>query len=235
MQKAVKCDTITLVIFMATTLYIVRHCEALGNLSGRFQGQIDHDITETGAKQLVRLAERFENIEIDAVYASPLIRAHKTAKAVADKKGLPVTLMEALKELNIGELENVTHEAFKRDFYDMYYTWVYEPWAFEAPGGEKMTELYERIWGAVLKIAKENSGKTVLVASHGCAIRNIICRVLYNDIKKLKEAEIVVNTGVTKLVFDEKGCAVEYIGDHSHLSEEELPPSSRFALEKSEK
>lgn len=220
---------------MATIVYIVRHCEALGNLSGRFQGQIDHDITETGAKQLVRLAERFENVEIDAVYASPLIRAHKTAKAIADKKGLSITLMDALKELNVGALEDVTYEAFKSDFNDLYYAWVNEPWAFEAPKGEKMTELYERIWGAVLKIVKENSGKTVLVASHGCAIRNIVCRILYNDIKMMNAVKIGVNTAVTKLIFSNEGCTAEYICDRSHLSPEELPGSSRFILEKSEK
>ena len=35
-----------------TEIYIVRHCEAQGNLKRLFQGVSDFDITETGAKQL---------------------------------------------------------------------------------------------------------------------------------------------------------------------------------------
>ena len=37
---------------MVTTLYLIRHCEALGNINDTFQGSIDEDITEKGAKQL---------------------------------------------------------------------------------------------------------------------------------------------------------------------------------------
>ena len=35
-----------------TKIYIVRHCEAIGNVKRIFQGSTDLDISETGAKQL---------------------------------------------------------------------------------------------------------------------------------------------------------------------------------------
>ena len=61
---------------------MVRHCEALGNVKRLFQGSTDLDISETGEKQLEYLKRRFEEIKLDRVYTSPLIRAYKTALAI---------------------------------------------------------------------------------------------------------------------------------------------------------
>ncbi|MBR6533831.1 MAG: histidine phosphatase family protein, partial [Clostridia bacterium] len=47
-----------------TIIYLVRHCEAYGNLNRLFQGVSDFDISEMGAKQLEFLKKRFENIQL---------------------------------------------------------------------------------------------------------------------------------------------------------------------------
>ena len=48
-----------------TKIYIVRHCEAIGNVKRIFQGSTDLDISETGAKQLEYLKKRFADIPLD--------------------------------------------------------------------------------------------------------------------------------------------------------------------------
>ena len=55
-----------------TDLYIVRHCEAVGNRDRTFQGVSDCDITELGQKQLDHLAERFKDIKIEKELAGQL-------------------------------------------------------------------------------------------------------------------------------------------------------------------
>ena len=39
-----------------TKIYIVRHCEAMGNLERKFQGLTDLDISDLGKKQLKALS-----------------------------------------------------------------------------------------------------------------------------------------------------------------------------------
>ena len=85
-----------------TTIYLIRHCEAAGNVGRRFQGHIDADITENGRRQLELLAERFRELPLDAVYSSPLLRARLTAEAVNRHHGLPVMLDDRLMEINGG-------------------------------------------------------------------------------------------------------------------------------------
>ena len=89
-----------------TKIYLFRHCEAEGNHRRVFQGHINTDVTELGAKQLDVLAERFRDIHIDKIYSSPLLRAMKTAEAAARYHDLEVIPYDNLIELNGGVLED---------------------------------------------------------------------------------------------------------------------------------
>ena len=80
-----------------TTIYLVRHCEAYGNINRVFQGHIDSEISDNGRRQLERLTERFRDIPLDAVVSSPLKRAYLTAQAINGGRGLPVETDERLK------------------------------------------------------------------------------------------------------------------------------------------
>ena len=217
-----------LVIFMVT-MYVIRHCEAEGNSLKIYQGHTDLDVTEAGERQLEKLGDRFDSIHIDKVYSSPLKRARKTAAAVADRKGLPITDNVGLIELHGGDFEGMKFTTIFSDYAEYEEIWLKRPQEFCAPNGESMRVLYERIWGAVKEIAAENSGKTLVVASHGAAVRNLLCRVLFGDVEKLNETPWSENTAVTKLVFDDElNATIEFMNDVSHLPEDYLPKNSRM-------
>ncbi len=204
-----------------TKIYLVRHCEALGNIEHIFQGHSDLDITQLGKKQLGRLSQRFSNVTIDRVYSSPLIRAKKTAQAVIGNKNIPLELHDGLIEINGGFLEGRPFSETFGVMPDLLDIWVNHPQDFNPEGGEAMTVSYRRIWDTVLSIAKENKGKSVACASHGGVIRCLNCRLLYNDINQLVNTPWTGNTDVTLLRFDnDMNINVEYMNDSSHLPEE---------------
>ena len=90
-----------------TTVYIIRHAEAEGNVYRRCHGQYDSLLTPRAYEQLPCLAKRFENVPLDAVYASDLFRARTTAKAVAEAYGLTVEIRPVLREIDMGDWEDV--------------------------------------------------------------------------------------------------------------------------------
>ena len=71
-----------------TTVYLVRHAEAEGNLYRRVHGWYNSLITDNGYRQIAALRGRFADIHIDAVYSSDLFRTMTTAKAVYLSHGL---------------------------------------------------------------------------------------------------------------------------------------------------
>ena len=74
-----------------TTIYLIRHAEAEGNLYRRVHGWYDSLITENGCRQIAALEERFRDVPIDAVWSSDLFRTRTTARAVYRSKNLPST------------------------------------------------------------------------------------------------------------------------------------------------
>ncbi len=186
-----------------TRIYIVRHCEAIGNLKRIFQGSSNFDISELGAKQLEHLSARFKNAPLDRVFSSPLLRAVKTAQAIVGEKNLEVEIIENLKELHGGVVEGKPFVEAFNSIPGLADAWDNHPQDFAPEGGESMRHAYERIWETVKQIARENKGKNIACASHGGVIRCLNCRLLYNDINKLKDTKWSENTAVTLIEFDD--------------------------------
>ncbi|MGE5717958.1 MAG: histidine phosphatase family protein, partial [Acidobacteriota bacterium] len=67
---------------------IARHGESEGNFAGSLQGsRFDTPLSARGSRQAEYLAIRLARDAIDAVWASPLIRARETAAIVAAPLG----------------------------------------------------------------------------------------------------------------------------------------------------
>lgn len=204
-----------------TRIYIVRHCEAVGNIKRIFQGHTDLDITELGAKQLEALQERFDDIKLDRVFSSPLIRAKKTGLAIIGKKNIPLEINNGLIEINGGVIEGKEYAVVYNQFPDFKEMWTNHPEDFAPENGETMLQAYERIWETVLNIAKENKGKTIACATHGGVTRCLNCRLVKNDISKMNEIPFGYNTAVTLIEFDDNlNFKVIFYDDASHITDE---------------
>lgn len=204
-----------------TKIYIIRHCQTDGNAKKIFQGYTDCDINAVGEAQISLLAKRFSEIQLDSVYSSPLIRAYKTAKSVADTQNLTVTEVLDLIELNGGVYDGMTYSdiaAMHPEFSDM---WANHPEDFAPSNGETMRHSYDRIYDAVLHLAEQNSGKTIACVTHGAVLRCLLCRLLYNDISRLSDVPFGSNTAVTLLEYDEnEKFKIDFMNDASHLPQE---------------
>ncbi len=215
---------------MMTKIYFVRHCEALGNVMRIFQGSTDLDISEDGHKQLEYLKKRFDEIYLDKIYSSPLIRAEKTAQAVKGNKKCEIVLIKELAELHGGMVEGRKFKEAFNSIEGLADTWDNHPEDFAPPEGESMRHAYERIWEALQYIIKNNKGKTVACSTHGGLLRCLTCRLLYNDITKLKDVPWSENTAVMLIEVDDNiNINLKFYNDVSHLPKE-LVPDTRSRL-----
>ena len=95
-------------------LYVARHGETEWNRLNKVCGRTDSPLTDKGLQQAQLLAERLDSCSIDVIIASPLSRAQETARAVAERKHLPVLTDERLIEQDYGVYEGVQRD--DRDF-----------------------------------------------------------------------------------------------------------------------
>ena len=200
-----------------TYIYLVRHCEALGNQQQIFQGSHDEPITETGARQLECLSRRFADVALDAVYSGPLLRARKTADAILGSRAIPLSIEPRVTEICGGDWEHRSWAELPQLSPEQCYNWVNAPWRFEAPQGEKMTEVYARMAAALCDLAAAHDGQTIAIASHGCAIRNALCFAHGKPIECLQEIGWSDHTAVSLLLWEAGEWHVLSESDSSHL------------------
>lgn len=206
---------------MVTRVILIRHCESVGNLTKTFQGNIDCDISETGKRQLDALAERMKNVDIDVIYSGPLMRAVKTAEAVNRYKNCDIIINDDINEINAGVLGGVSYAEMPIKYPYEAECWTSHPEDFAPECGESMRRVNERAWRGICDIVSANVGKKICVVSHGCAIRNIICRANGLPIEKLGSVNWCDNTALSVIDFDScMNPTVICENDSSHLSSE---------------
>ena len=91
-------------------LYLVRHGQTDLNRVRRYQGRIDVPLNETGIGQARQLAVRLSSEPFDAIYASPLARAHETARLIHDGRSIAIITSPELVEMDFGRLEGKTYQ-----------------------------------------------------------------------------------------------------------------------------
>ena len=217
---------------MVTKIYLIRHCQSMGNIEHKFQGQYDADVSPAGEKQLELLGLRFRNEHIDAIYTSPLKRARATAEAIAKYHNMEPIAEPGLIEIDCGRMENLLLTDVARLFPEVALNWDRSPELCEFPGGETMREVYERVNAALDRIIAENPGRTVVVTTHGGALRNLYARIQYGEPIGIRKSEVFGHTGVSTLIAENGGLRFESINDLSHLPENMRRPPTHFSFDK---
>lgn len=216
---------------MVTTLYLIRHCQSMGNIQRRFQGRFDAEVSPDGVKQLALLGLRFRNEPIDAIYTSPLKRARATAEAIAQyHPELEIKEEPGLIELDCGDMENLLLTEVAERFPQVARDWDQSPDLCQFPGGESMAQVYERANRALDRIIQDHAGERVVVTTHGGVLRNLFARVAYGELKGIRRSEVFGNTGVSTLAAEDGALRWEKVNDLSHLPEDMRRPPTKFAF-----
>ena len=200
-----------------TRIYLVRHAEAEGNLYRLAQGQFNGLVTRRGYDQIRALRRRFEGVKIDAVYSSDLFRARTTARAVSEVRGLPITLREELREVNLGWWEGLTwQEIGQRDPEQLHFFHT-DLSRLHVEGGESAARARDRVMAELCRIGAMHEGQTVAVFSHGAVIRAVLGTLRGLDLSDMDQRLLGDNTAVSLLEWKDGELQEIWANDRSHL------------------
>jgi probable phosphoglycerate mutase len=201
-----------------TKTFIIRHAEAEGNLYRRGQGHFDGKITPLGQRQIDALAERFKDERIDALYSSDMSRTKATAGAILRYRGLPLNTDSRLREIDMGAWEDTCWGNIAESEPEMLHNFNCDPDNWRVCGGESFQRLQRRITDAVLDIASRHNGQTIVIVSHGMAIRSLMCAFLGIPSGEAMSVAHCDNTAVALVNVGDGGAQIIYRGDNSHLT-----------------
>ena len=146
-------------------LLLWRHGQTAWNVEGRFQGQTDIPLDETGEQQAERAARLLAALRPDVIISSDLSRAMATAAPLARLTGLTVSTDKDLRERHGGAWEGLSDVQIRTQYPVEHAQWM-------PPGGESTATVGERAGAALHRIADGLApGSLAVVVSHGAALR----------------------------------------------------------------
>jgi broad specificity phosphatase PhoE len=179
-------------------LLLARHGESVWNEVRRFQGATDVPLSERGREQARALGIALRGHRLAAAYVSPMERARETAEIALAGAGVPMTPMEELRELSLGDWEGCLAEEIMRREGDPYRAWLRAPVDCPPPGAEPLDDVRQRVVRAVERIAAAHpDGEDVLVVAHGGVISVYACHLLgcsFNQLWRLRVDNASVTT-----------------------------------------
>ena len=182
-------------------LLLVRHGVSEHNTSDVISGGTSNpNLSQAGVKQVEEVSKIIDNNKIDQVYASPLIRAKRTAQILTDFQKDIIT-DDRLKEMDFGSWEGQHAEELKvkcPDAFDDLGT-INSKYTKYAKNGETFEQVADRVEEFVAEIQPYSNDKTIMVVCHGFVIRSLIARWFK---LKIEDVMTVRNVSFTELHFE---------------------------------
>mgnify|MGYP001225534790 FL=1 len=196
-------------------LILIRHGETIWNKEGRVQGLSDIELSDVGLNQARKLALSIQDLNIKAIYSSPVKRAYQTAQIINEIHNAPIFLEPGLVEMDQGDFEGLTFQELKTCEKDFLQRWMKDPAAVTMPNGESLAGLQKRAWSVVANIIDKT--EDALIVSHNFTIAAILCRIQNISLSQFRK--VCVGTASKTVVSFQNGSAsIDVLNDRTHLN-----------------
>lgn len=182
-------------------IYLVRHGETQWNFVKKIQGITDIPLNEYGRELAQKTAIGLAHIPFTKIISSPLDRALETAKIITSTRDLPIITDKRIQEISFGEYEGLVFKGPDRNVVDnnidVFFT---NPEAYVCPkDGESILSLQERTKSFITDLIEDASLEkdTILITSHGAAIRGMLSAIKQTPISRFWEGGVHQNCAVT--------------------------------------
>ncbi len=180
-------------------LLLIRHGQTPSNVAGKLDtAPPGPGLTELGHQQAARLVRDGAGQQIDAIFASTLLRTQLTAVPLAVDRMLEPTVLSGIHEIEAGSLEGRNDRDAVRAYLETIYAWGLGDLAVRMPGGADGHAFFDRYDAGIREIAAQVDDSAAVV-SHGAAIRVWVAARALNVAPGFAAAHELDNAGVIEL------------------------------------
>lgn len=185
-----------------TTFFLARHGETVWHADHRYAGNSDVALTRHGLGQAAALGAWAVDAGLDAIVASPLSRAQRSAAPAAETTGLPVRSDARLVEIDFGDAEGLTPDELIERYPAEWAAFTEAPASNPFPGGETGRAGIARALPALDELVEEFPDGRVLIVAHATLIRLLFCELAGIDPDGYRDLlPVLGNCHVTTIVY----------------------------------
>jgi probable phosphoglycerate mutase len=189
-------------------LIFARHGESQANVERIISNRdLPHALTETGKIQARALADMLAQRTVNAIYASPILRAQETAQLIGRRLDCTVTTSDALREFDCGIAEGRGDSDAWQMHKNVVTAWNHDQdYDRRIEGGESFNDMVARFKPFVNSLVDEfgASGGNILCVTHGALLMQMLPYLTVNLDRAFVDAHGLGNC-VPVLVVDRRG------------------------------
>lgn len=189
-------------------IYLIRHGESTSDIENKYGGAYDDHLTEKGKTEAGILTDKLVGKGIEAIYASPKLRAKEASDIVNQRLRLPLEVVNGLEERDYGILGGMNKDEAQQKYpvivekhKNIYNT---------DPEGESYEDFKARVLAAFQAIIENNRYQTIAIFSHGGPIK-----LIYRELFKQGELGDLGDYGILEL---EKNGELQFIAQYTSIS-----------------
>lgn len=167
---------------MITTVYLIRHSEKMGHPLNMWEGYDRiQPLSVTGERRAQELLNVEELRGADSAYCSPFSRTISTLRYIMEEDHLRPVLDDRLRELDFGKMPGMMPPSGETGLHPPDSDIRARQWTdrdLAAPEGESLNQCCGRMKEAIREYVRMNTGKKILVGSHGAAICSYLSSIV---------------------------------------------------------
>ena len=183
-------------------IIFLRHGQAKNNtdrvLAGRTEGI---PLTDLGIKQAQHTAQLVENMNVSAIYSSPIQRAKHTAEIVGKHNSLDVEMDDRLIELDMGKFTGMPYDEIFSSHGNVFMKFYNGELEIAHNGVETFSEVKKRVKGIVDHVVEKHPDENVVLVTHMDPIKAMLSTIINLSPTNLFEL-IIANASLN--IFREK-------------------------------
>jgi len=207
---------------MSHLVHFIRHGVTRSNRERLYMGRSDESLSPEGRWQARRLARRLRDLELDALYASPLPRTRETAEILARPHRLRVEPEADFLEIELRRWRGKSAEEIADDEPEAWRVWNDAPEKLRVDGSEPLHEVRQRVRRGMARLADRHAGGAVAVVTNDVIVRMATLEALDLPMRLYRSLP-VTNTSVTTLELARRRNSLRRFNDAAHVGGDWTP------------
>lgn len=173
------------------SVIFLRHGQAKNNIERILTGRTPNiPLTEKGIEQAEKIAKFLEQMNISAIYSSPIERAKHTAEIVGKHNSLDVTIDDRLIELDMGKFTGVPYDDIFSSHGNVFMKFYNGELEIAHNGVETFSEVKKRVLSIVDHVIEKHPEQNVVLVTHMDPIKAMLSTIV--DLSPTNLFELII-------------------------------------------
>lgn len=201
---------------MSTLVHLIRHGVTTSNVRQIYMGRSEESLSNDGRWQARQIARRLRDVDLEAIYCSPLQRARETAEILSQPHATVARIDEDINEIDLSRWQGKPAEEIRAADPEAWQQWCDDPSDLVLEGIEPLPDLARRVRSFLARSRRQHPEAGIAAITHDAVIRVAVIEAIAVPLRLYRSLP-VHNATLTVIELGEPRNHLRLFNDSGHL------------------